>query len=111
MKPKKLDRRQFCKKALASAGALFLSPKLFSYFKYNTIAHEILTLEKEANVFAVLGDAYFRKQNYEKAIENLKKSIEIQPTMEVYNNLGVALRKLGKFEEAEEYFKKAEELY
>ena len=56
---------------------------------------------------AVLSD----KKNFDKAVTNYKKSIEINSTYaEGYNNLGSALYKLEKFNEAIDSFQRAIEI-
>jgi tetratricopeptide (TPR) repeat protein len=55
----------------------------------------------------ILGGAYFAQQNYEKAIEQYKKAIAINPSYAAaYNILGYAYRPLEKYADAETAFKK-----
>jgi tetratricopeptide (TPR) repeat protein len=55
----------------------------------------------------ILGNAYFGQQQYDKAIEEMKKAIEINPEYSpAYNSLGYAYRPVGNYAEAEKAFKK-----
>jgi tetratricopeptide (TPR) repeat protein len=55
----------------------------------------------------ILGGSYFAQQDYEKAIEQYKKAIAINPSYAAaYNILGYAYRPLEKYDEAEAAFKK-----
>ena len=59
----------------------------------------------------VLGNHYFGQQEYELAIEQYKKAIELDSNFsQPYNQYGYALRFLGKYDEAEKVFKKYIEL-
>lgn len=59
----------------------------------------------------LLGGAYFGQQDYEKAIEEYKKAIEINSGFApAYNLIGYAYRPLKKYDEAEQAFKKYIEL-
>lgn len=55
-----------------------------------------------------IGEALFDAQLFEEACEYLAKSLELSPgAIQVYNRIGIALRKLGRFEAAERYYRKA----
>ena len=59
----------------------------------------------------ILGNTYFGQQDYEKAIEQYRKSIEINPSFAgAYNSIGYAYRPLEKYDDAETAFKKYIEL-
>src|SRR5688572_14092411 len=58
-----------------------------------------------------LGTAYFGRQNYTKAIEEYRRSISIAPDFApAYNIIGYAYRTEGRYDEAEQAFKKYVEL-
>ena len=48
-----------------------------------------------------LGAVYLKRQYFEKAVEQLKKAMEEQPSAEVLNNLGVAYIGIEEYEKAE----------
>lgn len=57
------------------------------------------------------GIIYVRQENYEKAIEMLKKAIEVDPTSwEAHYQLAVAYSEIQRYSEAYPHFQKAEEL-
>ena len=56
------------------------------------------------------GYAYLNLGKWERAIPDLNKSIEIQPSSLAYNNLGICYHKLSRFDEAIKSFDKALEL-
>ena len=59
-------------------------------------------------LFNILGALLSSKNNLDKAIDNYKKAIAINPNYaQAYNNLGIALQKLNKINEAVENYKKA----
>ena len=53
------------------------------------------------------GDTYLDLKEYENAITNYKKSLEIKPAPNAYNNLGLAYYKSEKYEEAKKYYRLA----
>jgi tetratricopeptide (TPR) repeat protein len=75
-------------------------------------------LDKVANLYPnderahfLLGGHYFQVQDYNKAIEQYKKAVEINPNYSpVYNILGYAYRQVDNYPEAEKAFKKYTEL-
>jgi tetratricopeptide (TPR) repeat protein len=78
--------------------------------KYET---KVKKLDSDYINFHNLGNVYFKMGNYNKAIENFKKSLEIKVKLFglyddqvqlTYNNLGVTYDGLGDFEMAEYYF-------
>ncbi len=60
---------------------------------------------KDFRIYQNLGITYGNTGDLEKSIENLKKSIELRPTALAFFNLGVALEKIGRIEEAFGYLK------
>lgn len=63
-----------------------------------------------------LGQVYFRQKNYDKAIENFKKNLDLHPAEEkwlvpeAYFQIGRCLLRQGKTTEAKEYFDKANDI-
>ena len=55
-------------------------------------------------------DTYYRKRNYNLAIECYDKAIELKPSSELYSGKYYALKCLSRTSEAEECYRKAEEL-
>jgi tetratricopeptide (TPR) repeat protein len=53
---------------------------------------------------AALGESYFMSGRAEKAIEEFKQLIELDPTARSYAFLGLSYRQLGRFDEARKYF-------
>jgi len=53
---------------------------------------------------AALGESYFMSGRAEKAIEEFKQLIEMDPTPRSYAFLGLCYRQLGRFDEARKYF-------
>ena len=53
---------------------------------------------------AALGESYFMSGRAEKAIEEFKQLIEVDPTARSYAFLGLCYRQLGRFDEARRYF-------
>jgi tetratricopeptide (TPR) repeat protein len=53
---------------------------------------------------AALGESYFMSGRAEKAIEEFKQLIEVDPTARSYAFLGLCYRQLGRFDEARIYF-------
>jgi arylsulfatase A-like enzyme/Flp pilus assembly protein TadD len=60
---------------------------------------------KDFRIYQNLGITYGNTGDLEKSIENLKKAIELRPTALAFFNLGVALEKIGRIEEAVRYLK------
>ena len=60
---------------------------------------------KDFRIYQNLGITYGNTGDLEKSIENLKKAIELRPTALAFFNLGIALEKLGRMEEAIRYLK------
>lgn len=50
---------------------------------------------------------YFYRKDYNRAVELLKAYVEQRPEAQAYYRLGYALYELGKYSEAEEYFREA----
>ncbi len=56
------------------------------------------------DLLATLGESYFMSGKTEKAIEDFKKLIEVDPSARSYAYLGLSYRDLGRFDEAKQYF-------
>jgi tetratricopeptide (TPR) repeat protein len=59
---------------------------------------------QRADLRAALGESYFMSGKAEKAIEEFKKLIEVDPAARSYAFMGLAYRHLGRFDEARKYF-------
>ena len=76
--------------------------------KYNDLVNEGLNLKKKYTgiylIFNAIGLGYIGLQNYEKAEEVLREGLQKHPdNIFILNNLGMALDKQDKDEEAERY--------
>jgi tetratricopeptide (TPR) repeat protein len=56
------------------------------------------------DLHAALGESYFMSGKTERAIEEFKQLIEIDPSARSYAFLGLSYRHLGRFDEARQYF-------
>jgi tetratricopeptide (TPR) repeat protein len=71
----------------------------------------VLKYPQDERAHLVLANAYFARQNYENAVQELQKAIELAPNFPpAYNSLGYAYRPVGNYAEAEKAFKKYIEL-
>ncbi len=94
------------KKDLEFILGLFNSNKFIHAKK--EIDKQILKFPNSPILFNILGAILADQNHYNKAIENYKKSLKINPSYaEAYNNLGVALHKLNKIDEAIYNYEKA----
>ncbi|HEX3469910.1 MAG TPA: tetratricopeptide repeat protein [Silvibacterium sp.] len=59
---------------------------------------------RRPDLLATLGESYFMSGKVEKAIEEFKKLIEVEPSARSYAFLGLSYRDLGRFDEAKQYF-------
>jgi tetratricopeptide (TPR) repeat protein len=59
---------------------------------------------QRADLRAALGESYFMSGKAEKAIDEFKKLIELDPTARSYAFMGLSYRHLGRFDEARKYF-------
>ena len=59
---------------------------------------------KRADLHAALGESYFMSGKAEKAIEEFKTLIELDPSARSYAFIGLSYRHLGRFDEATKYF-------
>jgi len=99
-------------------GILLNYIRLFSFFiskrdfkKVIDICNEALKVEPDFVVFYTRGYAYAELKEFERAIEDFSKAIELDPNdAEAYYNRGLAYAKLGKYEQAIKDYDKAIEL-
>lgn len=59
---------------------------------------------RRADLRAALGESYFMSGKAEKAIEEFKSLIELDPSARSYAFMGLSYRHLGQFDEARKYF-------
>jgi tetratricopeptide (TPR) repeat protein len=59
---------------------------------------------QRADLRAALGESYFMSGKAEKAIDEFKKLIEVDPSARSYAFMGLSYRHLGRFDEARKYF-------
>jgi len=59
---------------------------------------------QRADLRAALGESYFMSGRAEKAIDEFKKLIELDPSARSYAFMGLSYRHLGRFEDARKYF-------
>jgi len=59
---------------------------------------------QRADLLAALGESYFMSGKAEKAIEEFKALIELDPSARSYTFMGLSYRHLGQFDEARKYF-------
>ena len=59
---------------------------------------------QRADLHAALGESYFMSGKAEKAIDEFKALIELDPSARSYAFMGLAYRHLGRFDEAKKYF-------
>src|SRR5437667_5891575 len=62
------------------------------------------TSPERADLRAALGESYFMSGKAEKAIDEFKKLIEVDPSARSYTFMGLSYRHLGRFDEARKYF-------
>src|SRR6266481_4737590 len=59
---------------------------------------------QRADLHAALGESYFMSGKAERAIEEFKTLIQLDPTPRSYTFMGLSYRHLGRFDEARKYF-------
>jgi len=59
---------------------------------------------QRADLHAALGESYFMSGKAERAIEEFKKLIELDPSARSYAFMGLSYRNLGRFDEGRKYF-------
>ncbi len=62
---------------------------------------------QRAELRAALGESYFMSGKTDKAIEEFKKLIALEPSARSYTFMGLSYRHLGRFDEARKYFDEA----
>ena len=84
---------------------MIIGKRIKGWHLFSLATHEITQIF--INIAYTIGE----KGDYEKAIENYDKAIELNPTDEgAWYNKGWSLEKLGRKDEAELCFQKAKEL-
>jgi tetratricopeptide (TPR) repeat protein len=63
----------------------------------------ILIAPQRADLRAALGESYFMSGKVDKAIDEFKKLLEIEPSARSYSFIGLSYRELGRFDEARQY--------
>lgn len=58
---------------------------------------------RRPDLIAALGESYFMAGKVDKAVEEFKKLVEIEPSARSYAFLGLSYREMGRFDEAKEY--------
>ena len=59
---------------------------------------------QRSDLMASLGESYFMSGKAEKAIDEFKKLIDLEPSARSYSFMGLSYRHLGRFDEARKYF-------
>ena len=75
--------------------------------------HDQITREfgEDQEILSAIGEQYLNSGRYEDAFEYLSKALAANPdAIHLYNRVGIALRKLERYETAEKYYKKALEM-
>lgn len=75
--------------------------------------HDQITKEfgDDHDLLAAIGEQYLNSGCYEEAFEYLSKALHANPdAIDLYNRVGIALRKMERYEIAEKYYKKALEM-
>jgi len=102
----KLNNHDLFKNALSEAKSLFLN-KQFEKAK-QTLHPYILENNNDYRLYSLLGLIYHKEGSFYKAINNYKKSVELNINdIESYLNLSLIYNDLGKYEEALTYYKMA----
>ena len=85
---------------------LFNSSKLIDAKK--EIDKQIIKYPNSSILFNILGAVLASQNQFDKAVENYKRSIKINPNYaQAYNNLGIVFHKLDKINEAVDKYRKA----
>ncbi len=58
---------------------------------------------QRADLYAALGESYFMSSKVDKAIEEFKKLIDLEPSARAYAFVALSYRNLGRFDEAKQY--------
>src|SRR5207247_4775015 len=59
---------------------------------------------QRVDLYAALGESYFMSGKAERAIEEFKTLIQLDPSPRSYAFMGLSYRQLGRFDEARKYF-------
>ena len=95
------------KKADLEKGQLFLDTdrKEAAVSVFNAL---LAKFSEDADLKSDIAERYIRSGMYEEAFHQLAEAIELSPeNIRYYNSIGMALRKMGKFDVAEKYFARA----
>lgn len=67
-----------------------------------------ITYREDTDLKAEIAELFLKHERYEPALEYLNKALDDYPeSVHLYNRIAIVLRKLGKFDTAEGYFKRA----
>lgn len=90
-----------------------IRPLLLFFVSFIVVNFNFYNIKKTSHlpIHFSLGTAYSFKGQYEKAVDEFKKAIEINPNyVNAYNNLGMAYEEMGLFDKAIVEYKKAIQL-
>jgi len=102
-----LEALELQKRAELEKGQLLLDTeqKQQAMSVFNTL---LAKFSEDADLKSDIAERYIRAGMYEEAFGLLAEAIELSPeNIRYYNSIGMALRKMGKFDVAEKYFAKA----
>ena len=95
-------------KKILLAGMLVLVSISFFTTEVKAESNKALKPELTANYYLKRGNAFAAKGQYDQAIKDYNKAIQIDPNYEpAYNNRGNAYKEKGKYDEAKKDYKKA----
>jgi len=105
--PKKLKDLIVLANAYLQKGSLEFKEKEYGK-KGLDLADKILALDPKSSVaYYLKGYAYEIMQDYDKALENYNKSLELKETADILNQIGHTYDLMGKSDKALEFYKKA----
>ncbi len=88
----------------------FLAPDLPPDEAEALLIEALKIMPSDSAVLALLGEVYEKKGNYVTAESLLRYSLRIESTHRAHKQLGIVLSNTGRFDEAEEHFRKVIEL-